>query len=220
MIYTTVLQVGGGSPIEVGVPDTYLNSTFTTTNYGGDTSWVAGWSTGKVTTARRALVGANLNTAQIPLGANILTAQLDLYCSSAAASAEAMYASRATQIILDSGDPADGGWDENVCTWLAANAFNVWAAGDNPNTPNVAWNLPTATGAMSITGLETIVQDCVDWRSGLLSIMLRRQSESGTSALANFSSSEHATASQRPKLTITWSVEEGAQPSFMPTLAA
>ena len=134
----------------------------------------------------------------IPPGAIVEAATLTLNCTSAALSGAAC-----TLYLLKSGvrvDPA-------VQTWNAQDASTNWltGGGDFIRDGGVSFALPIVTGAFDIEDIEDLVQLALDENAGYCALMLKKDSESGSSVAATFSRCNDSDDDLHPALAVTYS---------------
>jgi len=149
--------------------DTYLSSASATSNYGSQATFDLGYYS-KGTDNYRVLLEFDITA--IPAGSTIDSATLDLYCSQATGTADACSGYRITRT----------NWVELEATWNKfSTAGGNWttAGGDyDATTPTpFTFTLPTTTGAKSYS-CTAFVQDALDNRSGIVEILLRKNTES------------------------------------------
>ena len=100
------------------------------------------------------------------------------------------------------------GWDQPTVTWDNFKAGSPWTAagGDEaisvPSTITFNVTTPEISELMEISGsaFETIVQDALDNRGGLMSLMIK--SASAETNAVGFASGQHSDRSKAPKLTV------------------
>ena len=146
------------------------------------------------------------STADVPHGLVITSAAMSIYLSSYTNSLDA-------QKEIEARRTTDY-WTEGVVTWNNQPASSV----NNPTYVS-AYNTHGATGwvTWSGAGMIALVQDAMDNRSDLLSVLLRFADESGDTCLANFWSSDYSDSSKWPKLVVTTGAAPTSSPSPSPT---
>ncbi len=101
--------------------------------------------------------------------------------------------------------PAD--WVESEVTWNEYSSGNSWTAagGDKTDVDRVTTTIPASTGIKGIPGFKTLVEDAIDNRSDILSLIMRMDDESGSGSSRTFQvRSTEATAGEPPTLEITY----------------
>lgn len=189
MLTSLVIQEG----VFGTVPDNYCSSRNSNTNNGSATALQIGWSSGfELRSIKR------FDVSSIPAKSKVdASSSLVLNVSTAAASAQTFYLHRLTQ----------AGWTEGGSTWNKYDGITTWttAGGDYDATIWQTFDSPTSTGTLTITGqgLADFIADALLNRSGLLDILIR-ENPFTTQVLMAYSSSENATSSNRPKLTVVY----------------
>ncbi len=172
--------------------DTHLDNINPTVNNGTSTVLNVGRDkVGPNTFIFRGLIEFDISS--IPTNATVVSGVLTLNAETiVVSSAESSAARRVTAV-----------WNESQATWDDRITSTAWgtAGGDFTTTDQGTFNLPTSTGPIDIN-LDALVQDAIDNRAGTLSLILMRTSEANPDAQVNFSSSDNATAANRPQLFI------------------
>lgn len=176
-------KTGGSTGTTIDVPcdaDTYVYENFPTTNYGTSTEIAVGAGT----TPRRAWL--RFNVTGLPAGASVIDARLQLYCNG------------------DSGEgggtlrkfaPTTAQWSETQPTW------NAPLSGADASADLSSLGAVAAGNAYAFTNLQSAVAG-----NGRVTFVIRSTFQDG----AQYRSKEHATASQRPVLRITYAAGTGA----------
>ncbi len=181
-------------------PDTYVHSVNDTTNYGSSTTFSVGFNGTKGSIITRAFLEFDIS--DIPAGAIIISASLALEITAAAPLSN--WPSHVYRLLRTD-------WEEGAATWNVYKTATSWDSlgcstdgVDYTSVNGVAFNLPSGTGQKFIMGLGTLAQDALDNRLGALCLFLRRDTESGSTAMITARSGEYGTASQRPTLTVNY----------------
>lgn len=191
--------------------DAYITSSFATSNYGTDTNLYIQTTSGKSPSYLYSLL--EFDVSDIPAGATIDAAKFTFYCHT----------------VNFGGGFTNGGVARLLRAWVESQVtFNDWKSGsawtspgalsdgnDYTSSGQVTWTAPTSAGSFDITGLASLVQDALDNRSGVLSVVVRRTSAPDSNGILCYSS-DHGTASQRPKLTVDYTEAAGAKGNFFP----
>jgi hypothetical protein len=177
------LTVFASCTLRAATADTYVNQASTGTNYGTATTFFV---RSQVGANRRAFVRFDLASCYIPATAEVITARLSLHMSTAPTANRTYQARRVT-----------ASWTETGITW----ANQAAVAGSATST--------TTTGTISSVRLEwDVAADVSSFVSGSLVNNGWRIADSvessATARTATFNADEHATVSQRPRLTITY----------------
>ncbi len=103
-------------------------------------------------------------------------------------------------------------WIEDEATWLEYATGDSWTTaganhdGDDKDTgtpPQVSWSTPTTGGDFEITGLGAFVQDAIDNRSGIVSMLLHLDDENpGETRTLTVRAKEHSIPTLRPVLEV------------------
>lgn len=114
-------------------------------------------------------------------------------------------------------------WDEATATWNIYKTSNNWttagassdgndikSSGTGNDAP-VAYTAPTVTGHFNFGGLALMCQDALDNRSGIL-LLWMNQDTLNCAKWWTSTSAEGATASQHPKLTVTYAASSAVPP--------
>jgi acid phosphatase type 7 len=178
------LTVFASCTLRAATADTYVNQASTGTNYGTATTFFV--RSQNLNRNQRAFVRFDLASCFIPATAEVITARLSLHMSTAPTANRTYQARRVT-----------ASWTETGITW----ANQAAVAGSATST--------TTTGTVSGVRLEwDVAADVSSFVNGSLVNNGWRIADSAESSAAartaTFSSDEHGTASQRPRLTITY----------------
>jgi hypothetical protein len=133
---------------------------------------------------KRSFVRFDLSSCAIPTGARVLTAQLNLFLSTAPSSSRTYEAHRITQ-----------SWGETTLDW-----------GNQPTTAALATSSVATGTTANVTRTWDVVADVRTFVAGTATNHGWRIKDAVESASGEgrFSTREHATASQRPRLVITY----------------
>lgn len=177
------LTVFASCTLRAATADTYVNQASPGSNFGTATTFFV---RSQIGANRRAFIRFDLASCFIPATADVITARLSLHMSTAPTANRTYQAHRAT-----------ASWTETGITWTNQAAV----AGSATST--------TTTGTSSGVRLEwDVVADVNSFVNGSLVNDGWRIADSvessSTARTATFSSAEHGTASQRPRLTITY----------------
>jgi hypothetical protein len=108
------------------------------------------------------------------------------------------------------------GQGELQATWNAWKTGSSWgspgasstascsAGGDYTTAGEVAYTPPGGTGPFTFPALTALCQDAVAQRGGWLRLRISQDSESTQGNVIKFDSSDAGTATNRPKLTVSW----------------
>ena len=184
---------GGGAGL-----DTFLDAGNTATNYGTGTTFYVG-TIGKTPKAMNSIIEIDVST--IPSYAIVSAATLTMYANNAASSA---FQCEVNQIRRTD-------WSETQATWTVYKTANNWGtagamntSSDMDTTYNVNFNAPTSTGSFVISALHLMVQDAVSIQSGIFRAILFPTNQTQAANYFVARSAEHATAADRPLLTVTY----------------
>lgn len=193
--------------------DTYFDDSNTTTNRGPDNILGIGALVAKATTVYRSIIQIDLNSptsGDTPTGAITITACQWDFNSSGATGVNTANAYRQDQCRRPD-------WVEDEATWLIFKALNNWGTAGASNTTtdvdegvghtftltNGGATSPAALQILTTAGFVTLVQDAWDNHAGIFIPRFKAVDEGATNLWAP-DSSDHATAGNRPKLTIDW----------------
>ena len=154
----------------------------------------------------------DLDAAGLPADATIDSAELDLTVYSTAGTSTV----DTTIARLTRTD-----WVEAEATYNSYSTGNLWSTPGGDFTAVDSFTvdtMPAFPATWTIDGLETLVQDALDNRSGLLSLLLKKTLESGGTRLVRIRDSEYATVDDRPKLTITYTEAAAAASGVAPSI--
>ena len=79
------------------------------------------------------------------------------------------------------------------------------AGGDHATTGEVAYTPPAGTGPFSFPDMSALCHDAIVQRGSWLRLRISQDAEGTQGNLFKFDSSDASTATNRPKLTVTWS---------------
>ena len=194
--------------------DTFINSGAPTTNYSTNTETLATYTWPANTPANRIVIKWDLSP--IPNTAVIHQATLSLY----------MYGYEGTG--------GDNNYEISVhkivnrnpviasCTWNTYNGTTAWSGGADGGAQDIAAQ-ESSTVVDKTAGYKTwdvtkMVQDWVSTPSSNFGLMLDSDSTSASDSNRMFRPTEYAIASQRPKLTVTYTEAPGkpGKPYFVP----
>jgi hypothetical protein len=175
--------------------DTYIRSNQATTNFGTATS-MSVFRTVFLGRTDRAIL--EFDVSAIPVGAHVSSATLTLNVTIAVAA------------LLNVHRLTQAGFSESQATWNVYATGQAWTTPGGDYDPTVAGTIdPLADGPVESTDLAALVQDAIENRSGRL-IMLLKQANEGVDGNLQFSSSDHATAANRPELEIEYTLHASA----------
>lgn len=186
--------------------DADIRSQNPTTAYGGFDKFYLGRyeSSG----ARYVKVLLDFDLSAIPAGAIVTSATLDLvYYGSNENFGVATGLVTCTRLT--------NAWTEATCTWNTRDGSNAWAGG--AGLPSVDTNV-TGSGTVGSVGanlaadIAALCQDAISNRSGLLSMLLTAPDVANNAQA--FCSAEHATAANRPKVTVNYALPGGGVRTF------
>jgi hypothetical protein len=180
------------------VPDSWMSSVNPTTNYGANTSFWIGYKGTLPKDARRSIMTFPVGD-EMPVSTHVRLNDSELVfrvISLPAASMDVTFA-RITR----------EGWLEAFVDWSVWGPLQPWTAGGgDTSSPTHGATIPTWTAdsywrQTSVEGIEALIVDATDNRSGLMHFSIKKTTESGrTDYLAEFRSSEDGTAAWRPSL--------------------
>ncbi|WP_437578564.1 DNRLRE domain-containing protein [Sorangium sp. So ce887] len=195
---TTVAFQQGSLPSSsyAGSTDATLRQAAATTNYGGATTCEADGDDGsgvdKSCLLRWSLSG-------IPAGSTVQSASITLLVTDGSSNTYNLYEVKRS-------------WSESQVTWNNATSSTAWAtAGAMGSTDrgSLVGSVTGGTGQRTITLNAAGVALVQAWVDGTSNHGIVVASSSNTNGI-DFASSEHATAAQRPKLTITYGGSSGS----------
>lgn len=185
--------------------DCYTNSG-TDVNFGVATTMLVGSTAANAT--RHAFWEFDLIALGFPADAVFSSFILRLECTTAAATTRAFTFHRVAAAWTEgTSNGASSGDGVSHTNRIAESALTWTTPGGDFTTPTVAGgNLPTSTGTFDYD-IADLANDAMQNRSGILSIAAKRDVENdSTAAVATFSSSDHATAGNRPEIIGTYEV--------------
>ncbi len=180
--------------------DTYIFSGAPDTAY--DTAGLdVGKSYNKISCPHKSRILINFDVSSLP-GETVSVATLNLYCYFDTASVtDTMYAYRCKRAWTEGG------------TWNKYGGTNSWQEAGGKGADDIAAGLGYATRASATTdtwatvtsGLAALVQDAIDNRSGILSLLIYAVGDGSPNEnnKNTFRDSEYATAGLRPYLDVT-----------------
>lgn len=200
-----------------GTIDNVMQSEVLTTNLGAATAFNSGRNSAADT--RRGLLKFDLAPGSIPPAANILSATLELTCDSGFSGANTTYLYRARPGAVWA--EMNSSWNNRDVSapWVGAGASDTSTSGDRlaVDSGNALVPISCAGGtkisfAVSTTTVAVWTANTPD-NNGFVLV----GTESGASTARAFRSSEYATASDRPKLTIVYEPPGGSLDTTLPT---
>ena len=198
-------------PNETDSRDSYVNEDSKATNYGTSADLIVQQLGGKNLGRRTTIIEFDIT--DLPSDATVTSASLDLYAN-AIISGGGQNAQIAS-FVRNQAHP--GPWVESEVSWDYYAGTSTWYAGAGTGPTNgifdyasgtqVTKALPTATGTWTINDATfvAIVQNAITTQSGRCALEVLRAG-TGTDTGVTFDSSSGATSSQRPKLTVTYTV--------------
>lgn len=199
--------------------DTYIvDASPTSNNDAAASGLIFGYIGGKTPQVFRAIISIDLFTdiggGAVPAGSAINSAQWDLRHVNDAYGVGVNTADVYRQDRITRSD-----WAENQVTWNIYKTANNWttAGGDIDGGLGHTFTLSNGGASAPATytigtsaGFVALVQDAVDSRSGILIVRLKAVTESGTTTQTGVASSDDATSTNRPKLTIDYTAPTAA----------
>ncbi|WP_437318534.1 DNRLRE domain-containing protein [Sorangium sp. So ce385] len=203
---TTVSFQQGSLPSSsyAGSTDATIRQAAATTNYGGATTCEADGDDGSGVD-KSCLLKWTLSG--IPAGSTVQSASITLQVTDGSSNTYNVYEVKRS-------------WDEAQVTWNNATSSAAWAtAGALGSTDrgNLVGSVTGSAGSRTITLNAAGVALVQAWVDGTSNNGIVIASSSNTDGI-DFASSEHATAAQRPKLTITYGASSGTGSSTDPGL--
>ncbi|WP_272828036.1 DNRLRE domain-containing protein [Sorangium sp. Soce836] len=203
---TTVSFQQGSLPSSsyAGSTDATIRQAAATTNYGGATTCEADGDDGSGVD-KSCLLKWTLSG--IPAGSTVQSASITLQVTDGSSNTYNVYEVKRS-------------WDESQVTWNNATSTTAWAtAGAMGSTDrgNLVGSVTGSAGSRTITLNAAGVALVQAWVDGTSNNGIVIASSSNTDGI-DFASSEHATAAQRPKLTITYGSSSGTGSSTDPGL--
>jgi hypothetical protein len=214
---TTTIGSGGVNTYQAGVSgpansanvDTNIGQTPATSNYGADPALYVGVTTA-ANKAFRSLLAFNIGN--IPAGATITDCRLTV----AVTQRKNPTAGRIDRICTQHWRDGDG-QGEAQATWINWQTGSPWglagassfaacsAGGDYETAGEVAYTAPAGTGLFTFPNLATLCQDALVNRGGWLRLRIAQNAETTKNNFIKILSSDGTPATDRPKLTVTWS---------------
>jgi hypothetical protein len=189
--------------------DTNLRLSTATTNYGTDPSLYIGLTNAADKVYRSVLA---FQLSGVPAGAVVTACQLTVNVTQRTSPTAGHVRRLCGEHWLD-GD----GQSEAQATWnswrsgaawgaAGAGATGACAAGaDYTITDEVAYTPPAGTGLFTFPDLTALCQDALAQRGGWLRLRISQDAETTQGNLLRLDSSDASTATNRPKLAVTWS---------------
>jgi hypothetical protein len=202
-------QAGVSGPAGSANVDTYLRLDTPTTNSGTDVNLYVGVTNGPTKVFRTIMA---FNLADIPAGATVSACTLTVNVTQRTSPTVGHVRRLCGEHWLD-GD----GQSEGQATWTNWRTGTAWgvagaestaacaAGGDYTTTDEVPYTPPAGSGLFTFPDLSALCQDALANRGGWLRLRISQDAETTQSNLIKFDSSDASTASNRPKLSVTWS---------------
>ncbi len=178
--------------------DTYIDSGTPDTNYGTQNKLDSIMdATGYV---RRGL--GHFTLSAIPVSATVSLATLTLVCRAALAAGEVR-----VHALTSS-------WTEDGATWNSRNGTNNWAVVGGDYSSTVSASANPASWQLNVAYDFTITSLVQAWLTSNVGFLTKLATESDSSKGMAAYSSDHATASQRPKLTVVTVEQASGRPRW------
>jgi hypothetical protein len=205
----STFQAGVSGPAGSANVDTNIRLSTATRNWGSDVNLYVG-VTNAATNVYRTIMAFDLST--IPSGATVTACALTVNVTQRTNPTAGHVRRLCGEHWLD-GDgqsEAQATWNvwKSATNWTVAGAASTascGAGGDYTTTGEVAYTPPGGTGLFSFTGLQALCQDAISQRGGRLRLRISQDAETTQGNLIKFDSSDAGTATNRPKLSVTWS---------------
>jgi hypothetical protein len=205
---TRTYQAGVSGPAGSASVDTNIRLSTPTTAWGSDPNLYIGVTNGD-TKVYRTLMAFDLS--DIPAGAVVTSCRLSVNVVQRTNPTPGHVRRLCGEHWLD-GDAqseAQATWSNwrTGTAWGAAGAASTAACnagGDYTTTGQVAYTPPPGTGLFTFPDLTALCQDALAARGGRLRLRISQDAEATRSNLLKLDSSDAATATNRPKLTVTW----------------
>ncbi|WP_437336458.1 DNRLRE domain-containing protein [Sorangium sp. So ce394] len=203
---TTVSFQQGSLPSSsyAGSTDATIRQAAATTNYGGATTCEADGDDGSGVD-KSCLLKWTLSG--IPAGSTVQSASITLQVTDGSSNTYNVHEVKRS-------------WDEAQVTWNNATSTTAWAAAGalgSTDRGSLVGSVTGSAGSRTITLNAAGVALVQAWVDGASNNGIAIASSSNTDGI-DFASSEHATAAQRPKLTITYGTSSGTGSSTDPEL--
>jgi hypothetical protein len=196
-------------PVGSANVDTNIRLSTPTTSYGTDPSLYVG-VTNASDKVYRTMMAFNLS--DIPAGATISACRLAVNVTQRTSPTAGHVRRLCGEHWLDGDGQSEAQATWNTWTsgvpWTVAGAGSTAgcaAGGDYTTTDEVAYTPPAGTGPFTFPDLSVLCQDALANRGGWLRLRISQDAESTQSNLIRFDSSDASTATNRPKLSVTWS---------------
>jgi hypothetical protein len=206
---TSVFQHGVSGPANTANIDTKMRMGQATTNFGSDPELHVGVTNG-ADKIYRTIMAFDLSS--IPSTATVTACTLRINVTQRTNPT----AGRITRLCGGSHWLDGNGQSESQATWNVSKTGTNWqqagaglagtcgAGADYTSTGQVTYTPPGGTGLFTFPDVKTLCQDAITNQSGWLRLRIKQDSESTQSNLIMFDSSDAGTASNRPRLSVTW----------------
>jgi hypothetical protein len=214
---TTTLPPGGVRTYQAGVSgpvgsadvDANVRLSAPTTNYGTDANLYVGVTNG-ADKVYRSMVAFRL--ADVPAGAIVTDCRLTVNVTQRTNPTPGHVRRLCGEHWLDGNGQGEAqvtwnGW-KTGSPWGGAGASSTASCatgGDYTTVGEVPYTPPAGTGTFTFPSLTALCQDALVQRAGWLRLRISQASEATQSNLIKFDSSDATTATNRPKLVVTWS---------------
>jgi hypothetical protein len=190
--------------------DANVRQNTATTNYGSSPDLIVGVTNGTGKTYRTFMA---FQLAGIPAGAVVTDCRLTVNVTQRTSPTPGHLRRLCGEHWLD-GD----GKGEAQTTWNLWRTGQAWgtagaastaacaSGGDYTTVGEVPYTPPARTGLFTFPNMAALCQDALAARGGWLRLRVTQDSEATLSNLIKFDSSDASTATNRPKLTVTWSL--------------
>jgi hypothetical protein len=207
---TNVYQQGVSGPANSANIDTKVRLSQATTNFGTDPELHVGVTNGADKVYRTFMA---FDLGDIPAGAVVTSCTLRINVTQRTNPTPGHIRRLCGEHWLDGN--AQG---ESQATWNVWKTGFSWgtpgagstapcaSGGDYTTTDEVAYTPPGGTGLFTFPDIATLCQDAIAQRGGWLRLRISQDSESTQSNLIRFDSSDVSSASNRPRLSVTWFV--------------
>ncbi len=184
--------------VAVSYQDTEFDTAAPDANYGTKTTFAIGPTYNGPTKSDLERAIGNFDLTPIPPGANVTTAKLQRWLEGVQGGPLPATLYRCTR-------PAT--WTEYGCTWNKYDGTNAWTAagGDwDATTPAPVAFVDEIYGLKEITGLLDFAKDAIANRSGIVSLILKADTETGSTHRSVWDSREYADPAQRWRLVVDY----------------
>ena len=201
-------QAGVSGPVGSAAVDTYVRLSAATTNSGADVDLYVGVTNG-TTKVYRTLLAFDLSG--IPAGATVTACTLTVNVTQRTSPTAGHVRRLCGEHWLD-GD----GQGEAQATWSQWRSGQPWggagaastaacaAGGDYTTAGEIAYTPPAGVGLFTFPALTALCQDAITTRGGWLRLRISQDAEAQTGNVIRFDSSDATSATNRPKLAVTW----------------